>query len=110
MLFVNLMWYSLLNYQLSKPQTQIVQSENLPDMPVPMDSLDMELQTSSNQISVNMVSKSVRECPPDLDFHTIIFDASPWNFIDVMGVKALIAVGLDFFAICLILLLEVAML
>ncbi|KAH3795841.1 hypothetical protein DPMN_149402 [Dreissena polymorpha] len=85
--------------ELSKPQTQIVQSENLPDMPVPMDSLDMELQTSSNQISVNMVSKSVRECPLDLDFHTIIFDASPWNFIDVMGVKALIAVIGEFKAV-----------
>ncbi|XP_052284295.1 prestin-like isoform X2 [Dreissena polymorpha] len=85
--------------ELSKPQTQIVLSENLPDMPVPMDSLDMELHTSSNQISVNMVSKSVRECPPDLDFHTIILDASPWSFIDSMGVKVLVAVIGEFKAV-----------
>lgn len=55
--------------------------------------MDMELQMMNSQMRVSVVDMNARPCPPDVDFHTIIFDCSPWSFVDSMGVKVLSGVG-----------------
>jgi len=44
-------------------------------------------------------SRQTPECPPDVDFHTIILDCSSWSFVDSMAVKVLTAVIGEFHGI-----------
>jgi len=75
-------------------QAQItVGDELVPDVTLPTEMLDMELQMVNSQMRVSVVDMTARPCPPDVDFHTIIFDCSAWSFVDSMGVKVLSGVS-----------------
>lgn len=67
----------------------------MPDVSIPSDILDMELQTINSQVRVSVVDMNLRPNPPDVDFHTIIFDCSSWSFVDSMGVKVLAGVSIS---------------
>jgi len=71
----------------------VVFGDTLPDQTLPLSTLDMELEATKAGVRVSVVDADRRDCPPDLDFHTIIFDCSPWSFVDSMGVKVLTAVS-----------------
>lgn len=70
----------------------VIVGEEVPDVTVPIDTFEIEIDTSGQQIKVTEPLKPKN--PLDVDFHTIVFDCSPWSFVDSMGVKVLSSVSL----------------
>ncbi|XP_045166234.2 prestin-like isoform X2 [Mercenaria mercenaria] len=72
-----------------KKKDLVIVGEEVPDVTIPADAFDMEIDSSGSvKIPIEMKPKA----PLDVDFHTIIFDCSPWSFVDSMGVKVLSSV------------------
>ncbi|WAR26742.1 S26A5-like protein [Mya arenaria] len=46
---------------------------------------EKEDKATKNEMTISVVDHTVKETPPDVDFHTIILDCSPWSFVDSMG-------------------------
>ncbi|XP_052780463.1 prestin-like isoform X2 [Mya arenaria] len=78
---------------------EVAIGESLPDQALPLDTFDMELQATKNEMTISVVDHTVKETPPDVDFHTIILDCSPWSFVDSMGVKVLTAIISEYKAV-----------
>lgn len=85
-----------LEKQKKKKHIIVSGGDNCPDVSISDDFADMELEVTRDETRIEMVEK---KCPPDVNFHTIILDCSPWSFVDSMGVKVLIAVIMEYKAI-----------
>ncbi|XP_060593514.1 prestin-like isoform X2 [Ruditapes philippinarum] len=72
-----------------KKKDIMIVGEVVPDVSIPADTFDMEIDSSG---SVKIPIEQKPKTPIDVDFHTIIFDCSPWSFVDSMGVKVLTSI------------------
>ncbi|KAL4226525.1 hypothetical protein ACF0H5_014510 [Mactra antiquata] len=69
-----------------------VTGDNVPDVNVPSDMMEMEIDTKHGDVKVSIIATDNIKSLPNVEFHTIIIDCSPWSFVDSMGVKVLTAV------------------